>query len=151
PATTPSVTMRPRPASPRVAASTMPMIRPASKTSRKTMTRAPSMIHLFRDQHALGCGLVEVAKEIVSAGRERTKAHQHLGFARDDFLDLHREAFEFLRGRVLVVDIDRDPLVGRYPQFRRRKAMILDCDGNVLRPYPNGGHRQRHDSDQQRQ
>jgi hypothetical protein len=43
PPTTPVVTQRPRPNTPRVAASTMPTIKPASMTSRKTMMSAPSI------------------------------------------------------------------------------------------------------------
>ena len=43
PANTPAETQRPRPLTPRVAASTMPMISPASITSRKTMMSAPNI------------------------------------------------------------------------------------------------------------
>ena len=45
PAPMPIATQRPRPATPRVAAITMPTIRPASMTSRKTMMSAPSMFY----------------------------------------------------------------------------------------------------------
>ena len=76
-AITPPATHCPRPGTPRVIASTMPMIRPASITSRNTMMSAPSM-WLFRDHDAFGGICMELADEFITAGRERSDANQAL-------------------------------------------------------------------------
>src|SRR3981081_1879284 len=91
PPRTPAAIQFPRPGTPRVEAITMPMIRPASSTSRKTMTSAPSIL-LFRDHDAFGGIRVELAHELVTAGIERPDPHQPFRFAGDDLLDLERGA-----------------------------------------------------------
>src|SRR5712692_7582747 len=84
---TPAVTHFPRPGTPRVTASTMPMIRPASMTSRITMMSA-LIIALFRDHVALGGVCMDLADEFISAGRERTNPNQGLRLGRNDLLHL---------------------------------------------------------------
>ena len=101
PATTPAATQLPRLAiAAGAVASTMPMMRPASITSRKTMTSAPS-ISLFRDHDALGGVGVELADELVAAGIEWADPHQALDRPGMTF-DLERGAVEFLGGGILV-------------------------------------------------
>src|SRR5262245_63234080 len=112
PRSTPAATQCPRPLMPRVAASTMPMIRPASITSRKTMTSAPNML-LFRDHDAFGGVRVEVADELVAAGGERSDAHQAFGLGGNDLLDLERGTLEFLGGWVRAGDVDRYAFASR--------------------------------------
>ena len=74
PPATPMETQSPRPGTPLVAASTMPTIRPASMTSRKTissvpsMGRSPELTGLLRRHHALGGGRVVFAHEGVATG-----------------------------------------------------------------------------------
>src|SRR6516164_2252379 len=132
PSSTPAATQCPRPGMPRVAASTMPMIRPASITSRKTMMSAPNML-LFRDYDAFGGVRVEVADELVAAGGERSDAHQAFGLAGNDFLDFERRALEFLRGRILVGDIDRHALARRHTKFLWLELVIADDEVEFLR------------------
>src|SRR5260370_7889145 len=123
PRSTPAATQCPRPLMPRVAASTMPMIRPASITSRKTMMSAPNML-LFRDYDAFGGVRVKLADKLVAAGGERSDAHQAFGLAGNDFLDFERRALEFLRGHSLLADIDPPPLPRSHPHFPRVEAAI---------------------------
>src|SRR5262249_47563043 len=117
---------------PRVAASTMPMIRPASITSRKTMTSAPNML-LFRDHDAFGGVRVEVADELVAAGGERSDAHQAFGLGGNDLLDLERGTLEFLRGWILVGGVDRYALASRHPDLLLLELVIADDEVELLR------------------
>src|SRR5437762_1957716 len=82
---------------------------PASSTSRKTMTAAPSM-GLLRDHLALGGIGVELADELVAAGLERSDPDEALRFARDDLLDLERGAVELFGRGILVAHVDRHAL-----------------------------------------
>src|SRR5262245_25305912 len=118
PAVMPSPIHAPRPGTPRVAASTMLMISPASITSPKTITRAPS-ITLFRDYHALGGLGMELADELVTTGVQRSDPHQAFRLAGDHLLDLERGAIEFFRRGIFVADIDRHALARRNADFRR--------------------------------
>src|SRR5215467_1223240 len=132
PSSTPAATQCPRPLMPRVAASTMPMIRPASITSRKTMMSAPNML-LFRDHDAFGGVGIELADELVAARGERSDAHQAFGLAGNDLLDLERGALEFLGGRILVGDIDGHALARRHTKFLRLELVIADDEVEFLR------------------
>src|SRR5262249_45575266 len=127
----PILIQRPRPATPRVAAMTMPTIRPASITSRNTMIAAPSM-PLFRDHHALGGGLIELAEERIAARGQRADTHHTLRFAGNHFLDLHFMTFEFFRRWVIIDDCNLHPFVGWHFDLSRRELMVLDRDGHVL-------------------
>src|SRR4029450_10984182 len=150
PRSPPAAPQCPRPLMPRVAASTMPMIRPASITSRKTMTSAPNML-LFRDYDAFGGVRVEVADELVATGGERPDAHQTFGLAGNDLLDLERRALEFLGGWVLVGDVDRYALAGRHADFLRLELVIADGDIELLRDGGGGRHAQRRQHEGHRQ
>src|SRR5262245_23691443 len=145
PAATPAATQLPRPATPRVAASTMPMMRPASITSRKTMTSAPS-ISLLRDHHALGGVGVELADELVAARIERADPHQALGLAGDDLLDLECGAVEFFRRGILVAHVDRHALAGGNANLRRFELVVANDQVELLR----GRGRARHGESHQR-
>src|SRR3954447_17839958 len=125
PASTPAAIQAPRPAAPREAAMTMPMISPASSTSRKTMTSAPSML-LFRDHDALGRVCVELAHELVTPGVERPDPHQAFRFARDDLFDLECGTVELLRRGVLVADVDGHPFAGGHPDLLRLELVVPD-------------------------
>src|SRR5208283_3578324 len=112
--------------------SAMPMIRPASMTSRKTTMSAPSMNdRLFHDQHALGGLRMIVTEEIIFARRKRGDAHRRLGLAGDDFLDPQRLALELLRRRIEILDRQRDRLAGRRMQLSGIEAMILDLEAEA--------------------
>src|SRR5215813_11716452 len=148
PSSTPAATQCPRPRMPRVAASTMPMIRPASITSRKTMMSAPNML-LFRDHDAFGGVGVEIADEFVAAGGERPDAHQAFGLAGNDLLDLERGTLEFLRGWVLVGDIDRYALARRHADFLRLELVIADDEVELLREGSRARHAECHQHDRQ--
>src|SRR5205823_1609139 len=87
PAATPPAIHKPRCGTPRVAASTMPTISPASMTSRRTMMNAPSTPLLYLHHAARGF-LVELADESVAADLERTEAHLGGGAAGHDLFDL---------------------------------------------------------------
>src|SRR6516162_11676469 len=139
PKTTPAATQYPRSLMPRVAASTMPMIRPASITSRKTMMSAPNML-LFRDHDAFGGVGVELADELVAAGGERPDAHQAFGLAGNDLLDLERGTLEFLGRRILVGDVNRHALARRHAQFLRLELVIADDEVEFLRNRLNARH-----------
>src|SRR5437868_6220254 len=105
PATTPRLTQRPRPATPLVAASTMPTMSPASMTSRKTISKLAST-RLLRDHHALrGVGMI-LAHEVVLPGRERPQPHDALSAAGDDLFDMKRRRVEFLGAGILVGEKD---------------------------------------------
>src|SRR5262249_31602431 len=146
PSSTPAATQCPRPRMPRVAASTMPMIRPASITSRKTMMSAPNML-LFRDHDAFGGVGVEIAGDFAVAGSERPAAHQALGLAGDDLLDLELGALEFLGGRILVGDIDRHALARRHAKFLRLELVIADDEVELLRKSLSGRHAEHRQQD----
>src|SRR6185312_6421038 len=140
----PMAIQRPRPPTPCVAASTMPTMRPASSTSRKTMINAPSMsgyseFRLFRDDHALRGVFVILADERVLAGLERADAHDALAVADDDLLDLERVALEFLRRRVIVDDGDGMALAGRDLELGRGELVVLDRQREVVRLRKGGG------------
>src|SRR4029079_1047171 len=128
----PMVIQRPRPGTPRVAAITMPTISPASRTSRKTMRSAPSII-LFRDERAFCRGLVKLAKERITARLERPNPHHALRFAGDELLDVHLFALKFLRRCGIVDHCDLHPFVRRHFDLGRRKTVILDGQYIFLR------------------
>src|SRR5215467_119249 len=92
----PSATVRPRPGTPREAARTTPIIKPASSTSRKTMTSAASIAVLFDDQYTLRCLFVVFAEELVGTLGKRLEADHGCTITRDDFLHFERLAFELL-------------------------------------------------------
>src|SRR5689334_7661081 len=110
---------------PVVAAATIPTISAASRTSRRTMRAVPNMA-LLGDDHALGGLLVEFADELVLAGLERPDEDRGLGLAGDHLLHLERMAFEFLRGRVLVVDHELHLLARGDLDAVRRELVVLD-------------------------
>src|ERR1051326_5059431 len=97
---------------PCVAAATMPTMSAASRTSRKTMSAVPNI--LFRDDHALGGLLVELADEPVFTGLERAHVDRRFRLAGNHLLDLQLLALEFLGRRILVVDDELHLLPGRH-------------------------------------
>src|SRR5437763_9493725 len=122
----------PRIATPRVAASTMPTINPASMTSRRTIMKAPIKSSL-RDHLALGAIFMELTEEIVSAGDQRAETNHALAAAGHHLLDPERLRFELFRGCVLVVDGEGDPFPGRHMQLGRRERVVLDHDRRLDR------------------
>src|SRR5579862_9482172 len=126
PAITPRLTQRARPATPLVAASTMPTIRPASMTSRKTIRRLASMA-LLGDHHALrGIGMV-FAHEIVAARRERPEAHDAFIAASDDFFDMQCRGVEFLCAGILVREKDLRWHVRLHMDLGGGEFVIFEC------------------------
>src|SRR4051794_2605067 len=112
---------------PRVAASTMPTISPASMTSRRTMMKAP-INPLLRDHLASSTILVELPDEIVGSGHQRPEADDNLAAGRDHLLDPKGLRFELLRRGILVVDGEDDALARRHAQLQRRELVVLDHD-----------------------
>src|SRR5262249_14515823 len=97
---------------------------------------------LFRDDHALGGVRMKLAEELVTAGRQRSHAHQPCRFARNDLLDLERGALEFFGARILVADIDRDAFTRRHPDFLRLEGVVADDDVELLGDGVRAGHAQ---------
>src|SRR5450759_3901730 len=96
----------------RVTAMTMPTMRPASNTSRKTIISAASMdASLLHDQRASGFG-VEVVEKIVAAGRERSKPDDAFAVSGDHLLYPERYALKLHRGCVAVLYLQHDRFVG---------------------------------------
>ena len=122
-ASTPIETAKSRLGTPLVAASTMPTIRPASITSRKTMRSAESMY--FRHHHALRGRRMIFAHERIAARRQRPDADIAAGIAGDDFFHLKRGGIEFFRSRVLVGESDHGGAVGLDVNLGGREFVVL--------------------------
>src|SRR5437868_1462805 len=98
PAATPPPIHRLRCGTVRVTASTMPTIRPASKTSRKTMIRAASTsAFLLHHKRAPGDLFVILVEEFVAAGFLRAHVDGGVAGTGDDFFELQSLAFELHR------------------------------------------------------
>src|SRR5258708_29207092 len=134
PPATPPLIHRPRCGTERVTAITMPTMRPASNTSRKTMIRAASTRASFHNERAV-IGLIEVVEEFVFAGLERTDAHDALALRGDHLLGLELLALEFHGGGVAVGDADHDTGIRRRLDLDRLEFPVLygELDGRVLR------------------
>src|SRR6266516_2849230 len=134
PPATPPLIHRPRCGTERVTAITMPTIRPASNTSRKTMIKAASTAASFHHERA-AIGLIEIVEEFVFAGFERTDAYDALAIRGDHLLGLERLALEFHRGSVAIGDADHDAGVRRRLDLGRLELLVLhgELDGRVLR------------------
>src|SRR5260221_13973048 len=124
PTPSPPTIQRVRPSSPRVAAPTMPRVSAASRTSRKTMRAVPNM--LFRDDHALGGLLGELADERVLARLQWTHEDRGPRLARDHLLDLQRRALELFGRGVLVFDDELHLLAGGYLDSVGDELVALD-------------------------
>src|SRR5215467_3494837 len=127
----PSKMVRPRPWTPREAANTTPIIKPASRTSRKTMTSAASMAVLFDDQYTLRCLLVVLAEELVGALGKRLEADHGRTITSDNLLHLERLAFELLWARIKVLDGKLDWLSCWHSYFSGIEHVVLDGDGDL--------------------
>src|SRR5258708_1379080 len=96
----------------------MPMIRPASNTSRKTMisaaitTSSRSTTNLLNDQRAAGDLLVILVEEFVAARLLGANIDGGVAGSRDHLLDLQGLAFEFHRLGVEIFQLDHDRGVG---------------------------------------
>src|SRR5271170_8089708 len=141
PAATPPATQKPRPATPAVTAITMPTIRPASKTSRKTINSAASTGTSRHYQITLRL-MVKIVVEIVTARLLRPHIDDALAADRDDLLEMQVAAFELGHDRIEILDVDGDGLTGRRMQFGGIELVILDRDRErhgVIRPRIAGG------------
>src|SRR5262249_42098395 len=111
----------------RVTAMTMPMMSPASKTSRKTMISAASTgVSLLHDQGAPGRVLVEVVKEFVAPRRKRTQVDGPFPVRRNHLFHPQSHAFEFGRGGIEILDAQHDRPVGRGMQLGRLEFVIAN-------------------------
>src|ERR1700712_4490244 len=98
PASTPPPIHRLRCATGRVTASTMPTIRPASKTSRKTMINAASTTaSVIYDQRAAGNLLIVLIEEFVAAGLLRADVDGRIAAPGNHLLDMQGFALELHR------------------------------------------------------
>src|SRR5580704_5426335 len=127
PATTPPDTQSVRPRTPAVTAMTMPTIKPASKTSRKTIRRDASTVTSWHDQVTLRL-VVKVIIEIVFAGLLRADVNDGLAAGRDDFFEVQIAALEFRDDVVEILDVEFDRLARRRMDFRWIEFVILDGD-----------------------
>src|SRR5258705_9516040 len=132
----------------RVTASTMPTIRPASKTSRKTMISAAittgSYGLLFNHQRATGDLLVVLVEEFVAAGLLCAHIDGGVAAGGDHLFDLQGLAFEFHRLGVEVLQLDHDRCVGGRGDLRRIELLVLIAQldfGGTLRTRSNSGNR----------
>src|SRR4051812_7189426 len=134
PPSTPPLIHSPRWGTEHVTAITMPTIRPASNTSRKTMIRAASTGTSFHHERA-AIGLVEVVEEFVLARLERTDAHESFPVRRDHLLDFERLALELDGSRAAVGDVNHDAGIRRRLDLGRLELLVLhgELDGRVLR------------------
>src|SRR5579871_3337747 len=130
PAATPPAIHCPRCATVFVAAITMPTTMPASMTSRKTMMSAATnaWFLLLHHQHAIAGVLMEIVEELVAAGRERANIDAALAVAWHHFFNPQRNALEFHRCGIKVLDPNDDRPVGRRRDLARLKTMVLDRD-----------------------
>src|SRR5882672_6745712 len=107
----------------------MPTIRPAWKTSRKTMISAAIMMGsyglLFNHQRAAGDLLVVLVEEFVAAGLLCAHVDGGVAAAGDYLLDLQGLAFEFHRLGVEVLQLDHDRGVGGRGDLGRIEFFIL--------------------------
>src|SRR5215469_16038425 len=112
----------------------MPMIRPASNTSRKTMINAASTLCLtsLRDESSVGF-LMEVVEEFIPAWRKRSDIDDSLASRRDHLLNPERHAFEFHSGGIKVLDPEGKRLIGWGTDFGRLKMMALNRDSDCRR------------------
>src|SRR6185312_8076402 len=106
----------------------MPTIRPASITSRKTMTRVASI--LLRDHDALRRRRMIFAHERIFARRQRTNPHNAVTVPGYDFLDLQRGGIELIRRRILVEEMNREWPVRFHMDHVRREAVVLQRHRN---------------------
>src|SRR6266852_6219882 len=143
PASTPPTIQRLRCGTEPVTASTMPMINPASKTSRKTMMSAASTgARLLHDQGAARL-FVEVVVKFVASGFQRPHIDDAFAIGGDHLFDPQRGAFKLHGLGVQVLDPDRDGLVGRRAQLARLEHSLGIGDVNLCRLLRLGrGHRE---------
>src|SRR5882672_7803719 len=116
---------------PRVAASTMPTINPASNTSRNTMTRLASIdlflsLALDGDQYAVRRIRVIVIEKFVGAWLQRSRHDRDLPTRDDDLLDAQVGTLKLRRRRVLILDLDSEPLSGRHAHLGGGKPVVFD-------------------------
>src|SRR5437763_13198853 len=127
---------------PRVAASTMLTMRPASNTSRKKMIRLASTLsfHLTlrgRDRAVCRAGIV-VVEELVRSGLERSGHDADLSAGDDDLFDVQIAALEFGGRRVLVLHLDTETRARRNRHLIRREAMIPEDQCNYVQGLRKG-------------
>src|SRR6185312_17144075 len=92
---------------------------------------------LLRHDDALSRRLIEFAEEGITPRFQRPETDDAARSARNDLLNLQLMRLEFLRSRILIVDLEEDPLAGRHMQFSRDEDVILDRDirlGDLCRP-----------------
>src|ERR1019366_7461082 len=130
PAPTPPAMKMPRRGTPRVAASTMPTIKPASNTSRNTMIRLANIALILRlalngADRAGGRIRMIIVEKFVGAGLQRPRHDGDLPARDDDLLHPQVVALEFRRRRIMVLDLDTESLAGRHTHLARPQLMVL--------------------------
>src|SRR5882762_8471771 len=146
PASTPPMIQRLRCGTEPVTASTMPIINPASKTSRNTMISAASTgARLLHDQGAARL-FVEVVVKFVAPGFQCPHIDDPLALGGDHLFDPQRFAFKLHGFGVEVLDPKRDGFVGGRAQLARLELAVGIAHlnlGRLLRP--RGKHREHRD------
>src|ERR1700694_3408993 len=124
PASTPPTIQRLRCGTEPVTASTMPMINPASKTSRKTMMSAASTgARLLHDQGAARL-FIEIIVKFVASGFQRPHIDDALAIGGDRLFDPQRFAFKLHGFGVEVLDAESDGFVGRRAHLGRLELAL---------------------------
>src|SRR6266550_334888 len=122
----PPPTQRLRFGTPWVAAMTMPTIRAASSTSRKTMIAVASTPPLLlHDDDAAGRGM-EIVKEHVAPALQRADIDADRASRRYHLFTMQRRALELGRDCLLVADRQFHLGAGRNFHLGRHKSVILD-------------------------
>src|SRR5260370_14293052 len=131
PTPTPPAMKVPRRGTPRVAASTMPTINPASNTSRNTMIRLANIVlilRLARDRGHRARGRVRmiIVEKFVDAGLQWPHHDRDLPARDADLLDPQIGALEFSWRRILILDLDPESLAGGHAHLAPHETMALD-------------------------
>src|SRR5580704_2568610 len=128
---------------PRVTAIVMPMMRPASMTSRKTMINAPSMRYsLLNNEKTFGRIFMIIVEETVTTGRQRAHLQGDGAARRDHLLDPQGLAFELGGRAVEIGDLDRERLARRRMRLRGLETMVLEGEFHNRRFLRQGAWRQ---------
>src|SRR3979411_1013457 len=124
PASTPPPIQRFRCGTEPVTASTMPIINPASNTSRKTMMSAASTgVCLLHDQGAARL-FVEVVVKLVASGLQSPHIDDTLAVGGAHLFDPQRFAFKFHGFGIEVLDPKRERFVGWRTQLARLELAL---------------------------
>src|SRR5471030_1049332 len=114
---------------PWVAARTIPTIRPASSTSRKTINRLASIVlalFSFHDNRAFGLVWMVIVEKRVSSRVYGDCEHRNGVAGNHDFFELHVVAFELIHGVVMAGELNAKSFACRNSERGGREAVIFN-------------------------